>query len=130
MSEPIGDHQDSLFIRIGGQQAISALVEKLYVQILDDDLLSIFFHGTDVNSIKQSQLAFITMALGGLNAYKGEPLRTIHQPLVDEKGLSDLHFDRLMVLFESSLRELEVPHPLIQETLALVETTREDVLCK
>lgn len=130
MSKPTDEHQDSLFIRIGGQESISALVNKLYIKILDDELLRDFFCGFDINNIKQSQLAFITMAFGGLNAYKGKPLQAIHEPLVEQKGLSDKHFDRLMVLFEVSLKELEVPSSLIQETLALVETTREDVLCK
>lgn len=118
-----------LFERIGGQDAIRATVIKLYEKILSDDLLSPFFADTDIDKLRHSQTAFVTMAFGGPNNYNGEGLRKAHRPLV-EKGLSDQHFDAVASHLANAMRELGVEEALVQEALAIVGTTRNDVLCK
>lgn len=119
----------SLFDRIGGKDAVRATVVKLYEKILDDDLLSMFFADTDIERLRHSQTAFVTMAFGGAGQYNGIELRKAHRPLV-ERGLSDVHFDAVAKHLADGMRELDVAEELIAEALAIVETTRDDVLCK
>lgn len=120
---------ESLFDRVGGKDAVRATVVKLYEKILEDDLLSPFFGDIDIPRLRNSQTAFVMMAFGGPNNYNGEGLRKAHQPLVD-RGLSDEHFDAVAGHLADGMRELGVSNELIAEAIAVVETTRDDVLCK
>ncbi len=119
----------SLFERIGGKDAVHAAVTKFYGRILTDPLLSPFFDPNRIDILKRSQIAFMTMAFGGAHTYTGKNLRDAHAPLV-ARGLSDKHFDMVAWHLSEVLHELKVPEPLIDEALAVVETTRNDVLVK
>jgi hemoglobin len=68
------------------------------------------------------------MVFGGPNTYTGKDLRTAHKPLVD-RGLNDTHFNIVIEHLKTTLKELEVPDDLIEQVLAIAETTRNDVLC-
>lgn len=117
----------SLFDRIGGDVAVTATVIKLYEKILDDDLLSPFFENTDVDTLRQSQIAFVTYAFGGATNYTGRSLRLAHAGSV-KKGLSDVHFDRVAKHLKTSMAELGVDHDLIDQAIKIVASTRNDVL--
>ena len=122
--------QLSLYGRIGGREAVKAAVTKLYGKILTDSLLMPFFNPNNIEQLKRSQIAFITMAFGGGHNYTGEDLRKAHASLVINKGLSDEHFDAVAEHLKTSMQELNVPEDLISEAIAIVETTRADVLNK
>ncbi len=119
----------SLFDQVGGEEAVTQLVIKLYTKILQDDLLSPFFETVSVERLRTSQRAFIMMALGGSNTYTGKSLRHAHQPLVD-KGLSDVHFNAVKLHMTTSMQELGVTKYLIDAAMDIVETTRNDILCR
>lgn len=119
----------SLYNRIGGKEAVQATVTKLYGKILTDNLLNRFFDPDNIEQLKRSQIAFITMAFGGPHDYTGEDLRTAHAPYI-EQGLSDKHFDAVAGHLAETMRELGVDEGLIEEALAIVETTRAPVLGK
>ena len=117
----------SLYERIGGEGAVSATVMKLYEKILDDDLLAPFFENSDVDSLRRSQHAFVTYAFGGPNHYQGKSMRAAHNEAVNH-GLSDAHFDAVAKHLKTAMQELNVPEALIAEALAIVNSTRADVL--
>lgn len=119
----------SLYDRIGGEAAVFAAVTSFYDKILADPLLSSFFTSLDMKKQVEKQCAFLTMAFGGPSRYSGRDLRTAHAGLVT-RGLGDAHFDAVAGHLTATLRELEVPGDLIDEVLALVATTRDDVLSK
>lgn len=118
---------ESLFDRIGGEAAVSAAVAKLYQKILDDDMLAAFFDDIDLDKLRHSQSAFVTMAFGGAPHYTGKGLRRAHKRLV-ENGLGDAHFDAVANHLRDAMNELQVPADLTDEAMAIVETTRDDVL--
>ncbi|MFO0389423.1 MAG: group I truncated hemoglobin [Alphaproteobacteria bacterium] len=117
----------SLFERIGGEAAVKATVIKMYDKILDDEELAPFFDNIDVDKLRLSQSAFVTYAFGGPNHYSGKGLRTAHAGAVS-RGLSDRHFDLVAKHLKSAMQELNVPTDLIDEALAIVGSTRKDVL--
>lgn len=114
-----------LYERLGGKDAVTATVIKMYEKILTDDLLMPFFVNVDMARLRASQTAFVTLAFGGPNHYDGQHLRQAHAKL---NGLSDIHFDAVAGHLTAAMRELNVAEPLIAEALAIVETTRADVL--
>ncbi|MGB4101558.1 MAG: group 1 truncated hemoglobin [Alphaproteobacteria bacterium] len=119
--------QRTLFERIGGTEAVKAAVAKLYEKVLTDPLLAPFFADIDVDKLRRSQSAFVTVAFGGQNNYNGASMRVAHKKLV-ERGLSDQHFDAVAEHLRTALQELSVTDGMIAEALAIVETTRQDVL--
>jgi len=116
-----------LFERIGGDAAVKATVVKMYDKILDDDLLAPFFEDIDVDRLRHSQSAFVTYAFGGPNYYTGQSMRNAHKGAVAQ-GISDEHFDRVATHLKSAMEELNVSADLIAEALAIVGSTRADVL--
>ncbi len=121
--------EKTLYERIGGEDAVKATVTKLYGKLLTDNLLSDYFDPERVDILKTSQIAFITMAFGGPHNYTGQDLRKAHAPYVAQ-GMSDIHFNAVAEHLQESMEELNVDKDLIQEALAIVETTRNDVLSK
>lgn len=117
----------SLYERIGGESAVSATVMKLYDKILDDELLAPFFENSDVDVLRRSQHAFVTYAFGGPNHYQGRNLRSAHKDAVSQ-GLTDAHFDAVAKHLQTAMQELNVPETLIAEAMAIVGSTRADVL--
>ncbi len=73
------------------------------------------------------QKAFLTMAFGGPHNYTGLDMRKGHAHLV-ARGLNDAHFDAVAGNLSDTLKELGVAQPLIDQVLAIAESTRNDVL--
>jgi hemoglobin len=120
---------ESLFKKIGGKSAVKATVAKMYEKILKDPDLAPFFENTNVEALRHSQSAFVTFAFGGPNNYTGKNMRHAHERPV-KHGLNDKHFDLVAGHLKAAMQELNVPENLIAEALAIVETTRSDVLNK
>ena len=119
----------SLYERIGGESAVRATVLKMYDKILSDDELAPFFENSDVEALRLSQSAFVTYAFGGPNHYTGKSMRAAHKNAVSH-GLNDQHFDLVAGHLKAAMEEMNVPADLIAEALAIVSSTRADVLNK
>jgi hemoglobin len=118
----------SLYERIGGEPTLMAAVDLFYSKVLADEQLRPFFERLDMVAQTRKQIAFMAWALGGPAKYKGRDLRSAHAGLVKKDGLSDSHFDAVAHHLKTSLSELGVPEELIGEALAIVESTRAQVL--
>ena len=121
------DSSSTLYERVGGESAVMAVVNHFYDRIIKDPLLLPFFDGIDVRRQKRKQVAFLSTVFGGSTRYSGEDLRHAHGRLV-ARGLSDQHFDAVADHLQSTLEELSVQATLFQEIMAIVESTRNDVL--
>jgi hemoglobin len=71
----------SIYETIGGRDAVGAAVDDFYERVLDDPLLAGYFAETDVPHLKAHQRAFITMALGGPDEYRGKSMADAHAGL-------------------------------------------------
>ncbi len=118
---------ETILDRLGGMEAVDAAVEIFYGKVLEDDKLSPFFEGVDVDNLRDMQKTFLAMAFGGEDEYSGRDLASAHAGLV-EKGLNDSHFDRAMKCFRQTLEELGVGEDLMIDVLTVAERTRPDVL--
>ena len=118
---------DTLFDKLGGEAAVNAAVDIFYRKVLADDRINRFFEDVDMEKQAAKQKAFLTMAFGGPHNYTGEDMRKGHEHLV-KMGLNDSHFDAVVENLGATLTELNVPQELINEVVAICETTRNDVL--
>jgi hemoglobin len=136
---------ESLYVRIGGDEAVRAVVNRMYDKILSDSDLAPFFENVNVNALRLSQTSFVIVAFGGIGAthsdkymsatgkktanYTGQSLRNAHAGAV-ARGLSDKHFDLVASYLKESMQEMNVPDDLIGEAMTIVGSTRADVLNK
>ena len=118
---------DTLFHKIGGDDAVKALVELFYSKIMVDSRINYFFSGVDMATLKRHQAAFVAFALGGRPDYTGRTMKHAHARLV-ELGLNDTHFNAVAEHLESSMQELGVSENNAFKVMALIESQREFVL--
>jgi len=119
--------EPTLYEALGGHEAIFACVGSFYEKVMGDPTLAPFFAHMDMRAQSDKQVAYLTMALGGPTRYTGRDLRTAHAKLL-ERGLSDVHFDRVAEHLRTTLHELAVPEDLVSRVLLAVDGLRADVL--
>lgn len=117
----------SVFERIGGEDAILAAATLFYDKVLADERISHFFVGLNMDQQIRKQVALMSWAFGGPNRYAYRGLNEAHAGL-RSKGLSDHHFDIVVGHLVDTLRELGVPDSLAEEAMAIVESTRSQVM--
>lgn len=117
----------SLFEKIGGQAAVSLVVETFYRKVLTDARINRFFEAVDMDRQLLKQEAFLTMVLAGPVVYTGKDMREGHKHLV-ALGLNDQHVDAVIELLGESLAEHGVGLADIDEVAKIANSVRDDVL--
>ena len=122
----------TLYEKLGGEKTVKLVVEKFYERVLNDDRINHFFAQVDMFRQKIHQIDFLTYAFEGSERYRGSAMREVHRKLVQEKGLSDEHFDAFIEDLVETLKELDISPALIEEALAIAGSVehRNDVLNK
>jgi hemoglobin len=82
------DKQQTLYERVGGEQAIGELIYKFYDRVLADPELKPFFKNTSMEKLRRMQREFFSAALDGPIAYTGRPLSHVHHG----RGITKHHF--------------------------------------
>jgi len=106
----------TLYERLGGEAAVAALLEELYVRALADPLFKPFFEKIDMPRLKAHQFAFISQALGGPHPYAGTSLVEAHARLRIEQR----QFDAFVEHLGGALREIGARDDLAAEILSQV----------
>ena len=117
--------ETSLYQKLGGRGAIDAAVELFYTKVLADERVKHFFDDINMNKQKRKQKEFLSAALGSPVAWTGKDMRTAHANM---PGLNETHFNAIAGHLKATLEELKISQDLIARVLAIVETTRNDVL--
>lgn len=120
-------HNASLFEKLGGAQSVSTAVDVFYRKVMRDARINYFFFGVNITEQAEKQKAFLTMAFGGPHAYTGRDMHRSHAKLI-AMGMNDRHFDIVMEHLKETLTELGVESSLVDDVLAIAESTREDVM--
>jgi len=120
--------EKSLYERLGGEPAITAVVEDFVGRAAADPKVNFFrdgkFKGLDVARLKRLLVAFISQATGGPQKYTGRDMKETH------KGMKIDHweFEALSADLAASLDKFKVPAKEKKELLAIVGTTRKDIV--
>ncbi len=118
------EREKSLYHRLGGKAAINAAVDAFYVKVLADDRVKHFFEEVNMHRQHRKQKEFLSAAFGGPIPWDGKDLRVLHEDL----DLKELHFIAIAENLTATLKDLGVSQALIDETMAAVATTKDDVL--
>jgi hemoglobin len=114
---------DSIYDRIGGHAALEVVVEDFYCRVLEDDHLSGFFAGANMNRLKGKQVEFFAAALGGPEPYTGAPMKQVHKG----RGITIHHFNLVAGHLKDSLTAAGVPETTISEILGAIAPLAADI---
>lgn len=114
----------SLYQKLGGKAAIDAAVEAFYVKVLADPRVKDYFENINMGKQRRKQKEFLSAALGGPVPWTGRDMRTAHADL----KLEEKHFNAIAENLVATLKDLKISDELITQVIAVVATTKDDIL--
>ncbi len=117
----------SLYERLGGYDAISAVVDVFLTKVWEDPIVGRFFvgMGTDTrNQLRQKNKNLICANTGGPCKKINRPLEITHAGL----GITDKEFDIVVGYIGETLKEFKVPHKEYDELMTKVGNLRNYVV--
>jgi hemoglobin len=114
----------SLYERLGGLEAIQAVVDSLVARCAGDQRINKKFARSDVPRLKKMLADQVCEATGGPCTYTGRDMRETH----DGMGVTAGEFDALVEDLLATLDEFNVPKPEQDELLALLAPMRDEIV--
>lgn len=116
----------SLYERLGGLEAIKAVVDDFVANIAADAAINARFANTDIPAFKQKLVDQICEAAGGPCKYTGKNMVEAHTGM----KISDGEFDALVVDLKKTLDKFKVPEREQSELLGALGGMRADTVNK
>jgi len=124
-----GQMKKSLYARLGGYDAIAAVVDDFIGRLVADKKLTKFFVGHSEDSLKKIRMHVIDQlcaAAGGPCLYTGRDMKTSHHGL----GITSDDWDAAASHLVETLDKFKVPQAEKDELLAFVGTLKKDIVDK
>jgi hemoglobin len=124
-----GMTRKSLYDRLGGYNAVAAVVDDFVGRLVTDKQLERFFAGHSTDSkkrIRQHIVDQLCAAAGGPCLYTGRTMKDSHTGL----GISEAEWDAAAKHLVASLDKFKVPEPEKKELLAFVTSIKADIVEK
>ena len=121
--------EKSLYERIGGYNALAAVVDDFIGRLVTDKRFEKFFVGHSEDSrkrIRQHILDQFCAATGGPCIYTGRDMKTTHHGL----GITDADWDAAAKHLVAALDKFKVPEKEKGEVLAFVTSLKKDIVEK
>ncbi len=121
--------EKSLYERVGGYNALAAVVDDFIGRLVSDKQFEKFFTGFSVDSkkrIRQHILDQFCAATGGPCIYTGRDMKTSHTGL----GITNADWDAAAKHLVASLDKFKVPEKEKGEILAFVTSLKKDIVEK
>jgi hemoglobin len=114
----------SLYSRLGGRGAITAVVDDFVTNVAKDNRINKFFEGADIPRLKRLLVQQICAGSGGPCKYEGRSMREAHRGM----GVRNADFDALVEDLVKTLKKFNVPAREQKELLGLLGPMRRDVV--
>lgn len=114
----------SLFDRIGGTPAVTALINSLYTKITSNPITQGDFIGKDIEEIKKYQVELWSMALGSGTSYQGRSMKDAHQYL----SVTEEQFNAVVDMLSETMREMSIPEDVYKIAVTHAEMFRSDIV--
>jgi hemoglobin len=114
----------SLIDRLGGKDAIVAVVDDFVARCAGDDRINAKFGRTDIPRLKTMLVDQVCEATGGPCTYTGRDMKETHTGMGVTKG----EFDSLVEDLVATLDQFNVPKPEQQELLGLLAPMQQDIV--
>jgi hemoglobin len=117
-------YQRTLYDRLGGRPAITAVVNDFVGNVARDKRINRFFANTDIPRLKRLLVQQICAGSGGPCKYEGRSMREAHRGL----NIGNQDFDALVEDLVLSLNKFGVRQREQRELLALLGPMRREVV--
>jgi hemoglobin len=114
----------SLYERLGGKNAINAVVDAFVARCAADARINGKFARTDIPRLKASLIDQLCEAAGGPCTYTGRDMHTTHHGMSVTGG----EFDALVGNLVATLDRFSVPEPEKAELLGVLAPMRADIV--
>ena len=142
-ARPAADVQKSLFLRLGGEEGLKAIVDDFVQRALADPVVNwerkdvkkggVLHHGnvpywqpTDANvgQLKKHLVQFLSLKTGGPSFYDGKEMKQSHAGM----RISNPEFDAAVGDMKATLDAKHVPDKEQRELLSIIESTRQQIV--
>jgi hemoglobin len=116
--------EKSLYDRLGGKDAITAVVDDFVANVAADKRINAFFANADIPGLKQKLVDQICEVSGGPCKYTGKDMKTAHAGM----GVKEADFNALVEDLVKSLDKFKVPVPEKSELLGTLGGMKRDIV--
>jgi hemoglobin len=116
--------QSSLYDRLGGKEAITAVVDDFVATCANDSRINAKFAKTDIPRLKTMLVDQVCEAAGGPCTYAGRNMKETHTGM----GVTTGEFDALVGDLVATLDRFSVPAAEQQELLSLLGPMKSDIV--
>lgn len=119
--------QSTLYTRLGGYDAIAAVVSDLLPRLQQDPLLAHFWQRRPEDSLQRSKqllVDFLCSNAGGPVYYTGRDMKTSHKGM----KLSKADWSAFMKHLDATLDAFKIEQPGRDELVAFIQSTENDMV--
>jgi hemoglobin len=120
-------NQPTLYERLGGYDAISAVANDLLPRLQADAKLARFWQNRGEDGIrreKQLLIDFLCSSAGGPLLYTGRDMQTSHQGM----KISEDDWSAFMSHLQATLESFQLPQAEYNDVIAFIESTKADMV--
>lgn len=141
---PKADQKKTLYDRLGGKDGVDAIVSDFTTRVMADPTVNwerkgvkqggISIHrgrsmewdasGENINRLKTHLAQFIAIKTGGPTTYSGVEMKQAHAGM----RITNTEFDASVGSLKATLDKLQIPNDEQKELLAIIESTRNQVV--
>lgn len=121
--------EKTLYQRLGGYDAVAAVVDDFVMQLAVDPSIGVMFKGHSEDSMKkirQHVIDFICQAAGGPCLYSGRDMKTTHKGL----GITEDQWNTSVQYLKNTLNKFKVPEQEQNDLFAAVSSIKNDIVEK
>ncbi|MFO0774284.1 MAG: group 1 truncated hemoglobin [Nitrospiraceae bacterium] len=116
----------SLYQRLGGKDAITAVVDKFVGNVAADNRINKFFASTDIPKLKTHLVNQVCEATGGPCTYTGRTMKATHAGM----GVGEEDFNALVQDLVAALDFYKVPKAEKDELLGALGSMKGDIVTR
>ena len=118
--------EKSLFVRLGGKESITLVVDDFVANVAADKRINMFFEKTDIPKLKMHLVDQICQATGGPCQYTGRTMVEAHTGM----NITDDQFNALVEDLVAALDKHQVPEQEKNELLTALAAMKGDIVGK
>jgi len=122
--KPMAMGEKSLYERLGGKGAITAVVDDFVGNVAADKRINGFFAKADIPRLKGNLVDQICQATGGPCVYTGKDMKTAHKGM----GIADADFNALVEDLVKTLNKFNVPAKEQGELLGILGPLKPQIV--
>jgi hemoglobin len=119
-----GAAASTLYERLGGYDAIQAVVDQTITNVAADHRINKFFAHADIPHLRRALADQICVATGGWCVYSGKDMKTAHAGM----HIHSRHFNALVQDLGIALNKFKVPAQEQHELVAILAPIKGDIV--